>query len=97
MPLVTTGIFIAVALSWAWLSDGPFRGRRYPFIYFGAIVTVSFETLRTIFDFPPRLLTSTSLPQLLFSVVLRQMPLYKNIHGRKVVYWLSQFGVSLPS
>lgn len=26
---------------------------------------------------------------------MRQMPLYQNIHGRKVVYWLSQIGVSL--
>ncbi|OKL61245.1 hypothetical protein UA08_03113 [Talaromyces atroroseus] len=29
---------------------------------------------------------------LLFSVLLRQMPLYENIHGRMVVYWLSNIG-----
>jgi hypothetical protein len=30
--------------------------------------------------------------QLIFSIVLRQMPLYTDVHGRKVVYWLSQIG-----
>ncbi|KAI9930667.1 hypothetical protein ASPWEDRAFT_50878 [Aspergillus wentii DTO 134E9] len=29
---------------------------------------------------------------LIFAVLLRQMPLYTNIEGRKVVYWLSQTG-----
>lgn len=29
-----------MALVWAWLSDGPFRGARWPFIYAGAIITV---------------------------------------------------------
>ncbi|KAH6892539.1 putative allantoate permease [Thelonectria olida] len=44
-PLPTTGIFIAMALSWAWLSDGPLRGRRYPFVYAGAVTTIIFLVL----------------------------------------------------
>lgn len=36
MPLPATGIFIVVSLVYAWLSDGPLRGRRWPFIYVGA-------------------------------------------------------------
>ncbi|KAJ9602537.1 hypothetical protein H2200_013080 [Cladophialophora chaetospira] len=68
LPNVTIGIFIGMAFVWGWLSDGPLRGRRYPFIYTGAVIN------------------------LIFSVVLRQMPLYDDIHGRKVVYWLSQIG-----
>ena len=27
---------------------------------------------------------------------MRQMPLYSNIYGRKIVYWLSQIGVRSP-
>ncbi|KIV93566.1 hypothetical protein PV10_04772 [Exophiala mesophila] len=68
LPNVTIGVFIGMAFLWGWLSDGPLRGRRYPFIYAGAIIN------------------------LIFAVVLRQMPLYDNIQGRKVVYWLSQIG-----
>ena len=41
VPLPTTGIFIVVALIWGWLSDGPCRGARWPFIYAGAVITVS--------------------------------------------------------
>ncbi|KAE8151429.1 major facilitator superfamily domain-containing protein [Aspergillus avenaceus] len=67
-PMVTTGTFIVVALIWGWLSDGPCRGARWPFIYAGAVIT------------------------LIFSVLLRQMPLYDNIKGRKVVYWLGNIG-----
>jgi len=40
LPLTTTGIFIVVALSWGWLSDA-FQGKRWPFIYAGAVITVS--------------------------------------------------------
>ncbi|KAJ5884769.1 hypothetical protein N7495_009279 [Penicillium taxi] len=69
LPLVTTGIFIVVALIWGFLSDGPLRGSRWPFIYIGAVITI------------------------VFCVLLRQMPLYTNIHGRKVVYWLSNIGL----
>ncbi|KUJ08112.1 allantoate permease, partial [Mollisia scopiformis] len=69
LPLPTTGIFIVMAFVWAWLSDGPLRGARYPFIYAGAVMT------------------------LVFSIVMRQMPLYSDIHGRMIVYWLSQLGM----
>jgi len=44
LPLPTTGIFIAMGFVWAWLSDGPFRGSRWPFIYLGAVTTVSSES-----------------------------------------------------
>lgn len=30
--------------------------------------------------------------QLIFSIILRQMPLYSDVYGRKVVYWLSNIG-----
>ncbi|KAM0424849.1 hypothetical protein ACHAPT_009905 [Fusarium lateritium] len=43
LPLPTTGIFIVMALLWGWLSDGPMNGRRYPFIYLGAIITIAFH------------------------------------------------------
>jgi len=68
LPLTTIGLFIVMAFVWGWLSDGPFRGARWPFIYAGAVLT------------------------LIFTVLMRQMPLYENIHGRKVVFWLSQLG-----
>ena len=68
LPLVTTAIFIAMALLWGWLSDGPCRGARWPFIYAGAITTLT------------------------FSIAMRQMPLYSDIQGRKVLYWLSNLG-----
>lgn len=32
--------------------------------------------------------------QLIFDVLLLKMPLYSNISGRTVVYWLSNIGVS---
>ncbi|KAK7417425.1 hypothetical protein QQX98_004544 [Neonectria punicea] len=69
LPIPTTAIFVGMALVWAWLSDGPLRGRRWPFMYAGSIIT------------------------LIFVVLLRQMPLYSSIHGRKIVYWLSQIGL----
>ncbi|KAN0095227.1 MFS general substrate transporter [Hyaloscypha variabilis] len=68
LPLTTTGIFIVMAFVWGWLSDGPCRGARWPFIYFGAVLT------------------------LIFTVLMRQLPLYEHIYQRKVVYWLSQIG-----
>ncbi len=93
MPLTTTGIFIVMAFVWGWLSDGPFRGARYPFIYLGAVLTVSLKSLRSL-----RSLADKSFAiQLIFTVLMRQMPLYEHIYSRKVVYWLSQIGVSLPS
>ncbi|KAF2494610.1 allantoate permease [Lophium mytilinum] len=68
LPLVTSGVFIGMAFVWAWLSDGPLRGARWPFIYIGAVIS------------------------LIFCVLMRQMPLYENLYGRKVVYWLSNIG-----
>ncbi|CAH0041678.1 unnamed protein product [Clonostachys rhizophaga] len=68
LPLPTTGIFIGMSLIWAWLSDGPFKGRRYPFIYAGAVVPF------------------------IFNMALLKMPLYSNIEGRKIVYWLENIG-----
>ncbi|KAK9367031.1 major facilitator superfamily domain-containing protein [Lipomyces kononenkoae] len=69
LPLPTTGIFVVMALIWGWLSDGPFHGRRWPFIYAGAIITI------------------------IFLVLLLKMPLYENIKGRMIVYWLSNIGL----
>lgn len=68
LPLVTTGLFIAMSLLWGWLSDGPCRGARWPFIYLGAVMTLA------------------------FSIAMRQMPLYSDIEGRKILYWLSNLG-----
>jgi hypothetical protein len=31
---------------------------------------------------------------LVFSVLMRQLPLYSDIEARKIVYWLSDIGVS---
>ncbi|KAJ5180880.1 major facilitator superfamily domain-containing protein [Penicillium capsulatum] len=45
LPLLTTGIFIVVAFTWGWLSDGPCRGARWPFIYAGAVITIIFCAL----------------------------------------------------
>ncbi|OCL06351.1 hypothetical protein AOQ84DRAFT_365873 [Glonium stellatum] len=56
---------------WGWLSDEPLHGRRWPFIYLGAVIMLTFNTL------------------------LWQMPLYSNIHGRKVGYRLGQVGFSV--
>jgi hypothetical protein len=36
-----------MGLIWAWLSDGPCRGARWPFIYVGAVINVSQERLRS--------------------------------------------------
>ena len=80
-----------MAFVWGWLSDGPFRGARYPFIYFGCVLTVRFVHLHS----PDYWLTIPAM-QLIFTVLMRQMPLYEHIYSRKVVYWLSQIGVSLP-
>lgn len=34
-----------MSLVWAWLSDGPLRGARYPFIYLGAFITLIVSVL----------------------------------------------------
>ncbi|KIH87316.1 MFS transporter, ACS family, pantothenate transporter [Sporothrix brasiliensis 5110] len=69
LPLVCTGILIAMSLVWGWLSDA-LRGsvRRWPFIYIGAVIHVG------------------------FAIAFLRMPLYENIHARKVVYWFSDIG-----
>lgn len=41
VPLPTEGILIVIALIWGWLSDGPLKGARWPFIYIGAVITVN--------------------------------------------------------
>jgi hypothetical protein len=41
VPIPSTAIFLVMALSWGWLSDGPLQGARWPFIYAGAILIVS--------------------------------------------------------
>jgi hypothetical protein len=90
VPLPTTGIFIGMSLIWAWLSDGPFKGRRYPFIYAGAVVPVGrHQSLR--FHIIAWLIDN---PQFIFNMALLKMPLYSNIEGRKIVYWLENIGVS---
>ncbi|KAJ5946510.1 allantoate permease [Penicillium verhagenii] len=45
LPLVTTAIFIVTALVSGFLSDGPCKGLRWPFIYIGAIITIVFAAL----------------------------------------------------
>ncbi|KAF5569534.1 transporter [Fusarium phyllophilum] len=68
LPIPTTAIFLVMALTWGWLSDGPLQGARWPFIYVGAILII------------------------VFNILLLNMPLYSNVDGRKVVYWLSNIG-----
>ncbi|CAK7203795.1 hypothetical protein SEUCBS139899_006543 [Sporothrix eucalyptigena] len=41
LPLVCTGILIAMSFVWGWLSDA-LRGARWPFIYLGAIIHIAF-------------------------------------------------------
>lgn len=41
VPLPTEGILIVMALIWGWLSDGPLKGARWPFMYIGAVITVN--------------------------------------------------------
>jgi MFS family permease len=45
LPLTTTGIFIVMAFLWGWLSDGPCKGARWPFMYAGAVITLVFCVL----------------------------------------------------
>lgn len=92
VPLLTIGIFIVVAFTWGLLSDGPCRGARWPFIYAGAVITVSEQHPASFFY-----VISYNKLQVMFCALLRQMPLYSNVDGRMAVYWLSQTGVSLSS
>ncbi|KAF7292071.1 MFS general substrate transporter [Mycena indigotica] len=36
-PLPTTAVFVVTALVFAWLSDGPLKGARWPFVLFGGV------------------------------------------------------------
>ncbi|WVQ82938.1 hypothetical protein IAT38_005074 [Cryptococcus sp. DSM 104549] len=45
LPLPQTGIFVVMAASWAWMSDGPLRGSRWPFFYIGAVLGIFFALL----------------------------------------------------
>ncbi|OQE24638.1 hypothetical protein PENSTE_c007G09645 [Penicillium steckii] len=45
LPLPTTAVLIVMGLIWAWVSDGPCRGARWPFIYIGAVITLIISTL----------------------------------------------------
>ncbi|KAJ5196585.1 hypothetical protein N7449_007064 [Penicillium cf. viridicatum] len=76
LPLPTTGVLIVMALIWGWLSDGPCRGARWPFIYIGAVIN----------------LTIASIAQLMFAILLKTLPFYTNLKGRTAVYWLSNIG-----
>ncbi|OCF72392.1 pantothenate transporter [Kwoniella mangroviensis CBS 8886] len=42
LPLITRGVFIISAIAYAWLSDGPLKGRRWPFIYLNAACSLIF-------------------------------------------------------
>lgn len=48
VPIATTGIFVPVAFAWALLADGPCRGRRWPFIYIGAVINVRIHSVSEI-------------------------------------------------
>lgn len=83
-----------MALIWAWLSDGPCRGARWPFIYIGAISTVSQNVLFYLtIDLCMEALTSICHAQLIVSSLMMKMPFYTNIKSRMIVYWLSNIGV----
>ncbi|KAF8218216.1 major facilitator superfamily domain-containing protein [Mycena galopus ATCC 62051] len=45
LPLPATAIFFVTALTLAWVSDGPAKGRRWPFIIAGAVTTLVFDTV----------------------------------------------------
>ncbi|KAJ7694821.1 major facilitator superfamily domain-containing protein [Mycena rosella] len=45
LPLPATAIFIVTALILAWVSDGPARGLRWPFVIAGSLTTLIFDTV----------------------------------------------------
>ncbi|KAJ7243446.1 major facilitator superfamily domain-containing protein [Mycena rebaudengoi] len=45
LPLPTTAIFVVVALTLAWVSDGPAKGSRWQFIVAGAVVTLILDAV----------------------------------------------------
>ncbi|KAK4155281.1 allantoate permease [Chaetomidium leptoderma] len=42
LPLPITGIFVIMAATWGWMSDGICRGARWPFIYAGTVLMGTF-------------------------------------------------------
>ncbi|KAK7052448.1 hypothetical protein R3P38DRAFT_2762817 [Favolaschia claudopus] len=45
LPLPATAIFFVTALTLAWVSDGPAKGLRWPFVIAGSITTLIFDTV----------------------------------------------------
>ncbi|CAH0047635.1 unnamed protein product [Clonostachys solani] len=81
LPLPTNGIFIVMALIWAWLSDGPCKGRRWPFIYAGAVI--AFVLNITLLEMP------------LYSNIKGRMALYwlsnvGNGAGPLILSWINE-------
>lgn len=85
----TTAVFIVAALAMAWLSDGFARGRRWPFIYIGAVITVS----QTQHDLKLGTDSYTGF-QLAVTIPLRVIPVYHVDKARFALYYLQNVGVS---
>ncbi|KAK4699017.1 MFS transporter, ACS family, pantothenate transporter, partial [Phenoliferia sp. Uapishka_3] len=90
LPLPTTAIFVVAALVFAWVSDGPLKGRRWPLIPVGAIITVSADS-------SSRFLESSSLNidplfQIIIASLLIKLPLYGHDTAHFVLYYLIQLG-----
>ncbi|OCF72393.1 pantothenate transporter [Kwoniella mangroviensis CBS 8886] len=49
LPLPQTAIFVVCAASFAWLSDGVFRGGRWPFVYIGAVYSLIIAAIMRTF------------------------------------------------
>ncbi|WVQ72199.1 hypothetical protein IAR50_001745 [Cryptococcus sp. DSM 104548] len=47
LPLPQTAIFVVMAASWAWLSDGFLRGNRWVFVYVGAVISIIIGVIGT--------------------------------------------------
>ncbi|KAF7324909.1 MFS general substrate transporter [Mycena kentingensis (nom. inval.)] len=45
LPLPATAIFVVTALLLAWISDGPLKGKRWPIVVGGAVVTLIFDAV----------------------------------------------------
>ncbi|KAL7417101.1 major facilitator superfamily domain-containing protein [Mrakia frigida] len=39
-PLPGTAVFVVLSMLYAWLSDGPLKGKRYPFVLFGSLLNI---------------------------------------------------------
>lgn len=81
-----TGIFIVAALVFAWISDGPLKGRRWPLIPVGAVITVRF------LDFPSTLQPTKSVHQIIIAAILLKLPLYGHNKAHFALYYLIQLG-----